>query len=226
MLRTDVFGSGAKKVDYHQLKVMIPANAEKVFSQNIIVNKPLLWAPETPHLYKARVHIVKKNKVVDVSTTDFGIRSLKFTTENGFQLNGKTVKLNGGCIHHDNGCLGAAAFDRAEERRVELLKAAGFNAIRTAHNPPSEAFLNACDKLGLMVIDESFDGWRTAKNKYDYSVNFNDWWKADLSAMILRDRNHPSIIMWSTGNEIIERKEPAAVTTAKQLAARVHEIDS
>lgn len=224
-LRTDVFGSGAKKVGSHQLKVMIPANAEKVFTQNMVVNKPLLWAPETPHLYKARVHIVKENKVVDVSTTDFGIRSLKFTTENGFQLNGKTVKLNGGCIHHDNGCLGAAAFDRAEERRVELLKAAGFNAIRTAHNPPSEAFLNACDKLGLMVIDESFDGWRTAKNKYDYSVSFNDWWKADLSAMILRDRNHPSIIMWSTGNEIIERKEPAAVTTAKQLAARVHEID-
>lgn len=224
-LRTDVFGSGAKKAGHHQLKVMLPANAEKVFTQNITVKKPLLWAPETPHLYKARVHVVKDNKIVDVNTTAFGIRSLRFTTENGFQLNGKTVKLNGGCIHHDNGCLGAAAFDRAEERRVELLKAAGFNAIRTAHNPPSEAFLNACDKLGLMVIDESFDGWRTAKNKYDYALNFNDWWKADLSAMILRDRNHPAIIMWSTGNEIIERKEPAAVTTAKLLATHVRELD-
>ena len=126
----------------------------------------MLWTPETPHLYQAEVQILKDNKVIDETKTTFGIRSIKFTTENGFQLNGKTVKINGGCVHHDNGCLGAAAFDRAEERRVELLKSAGFNAIRTSHNPPSEAFLDACDRLGMMVIDEAFDGWKDKQNSF------------------------------------------------------------
>ena len=129
-------------------------------------------------------------------------------------------------MHHDNGCLGAAAFDRAEERQVELLKAAGFNAVRTSHNPPSEAFLDACDRLGLLVIDEAFDGWREKKTPYDYAMHFDEWWKRDLETMVLRDRNHPSIIMWSTGNEVIERKEPEAVQTAKMLADAVRAIDS
>jgi beta-galactosidase len=135
------------------------------------------------------------------------------------------VKLNGGCVHHDNGCLGAAAFDRAEVRRVELLKSAGFNAIRTSHNPPSEAFLDACDRLGMMVIDEAFDGWKESKTPFDYSVYFNEWWQRDLEAMVLRDRNHPSIIIWSIGNEIIERKKPEAIETAKMLANCLHKND-
>ncbi len=133
--------------------------------------------------------------------------------------------MNGGCVHHDNGCLGAAAFNRAEERRVELLKSAGFNAIRTSHNPPSEAFLDACDRLGMMVIDESFDGWKEQKTPYDYAKVFDAWWQRDLESMVLRDRNHPSIIMWSTGNEIIERKKPEAVETAKMLANCIRTID-
>ena len=136
------------------------------------------------------------------------------------------MKINGGCVHHDNGCLGAAAFNRAEERRVELLKFAGFNAIRTSHNPPSEAFLEACDRLGMMVIDEAFDCWKDSKNKYDYSVYFDNWWQRDLESMVLRDRNHPSIIMWSIGNEIIERKKPEAIETAKMLVNCIHKIDA
>ena len=113
----------------------------------------------------------------EVSTT-FGVRTLAWSAENGLQLNGKTVKLSGGCIHHDNGVLGACAFDRAEERKIQLLKAGGFNAIRTAHNPPSPALLAACDRLGMLVLDEAFDCWANGKNKFDYSVVFKDWWAA------------------------------------------------
>jgi beta-galactosidase len=204
----------------------LPANSEKEITQIIKVSNPLLWSLETPDLYQARIQILKDNQVIDDTQTAFGIRSIKFTVENGFQLNGKTIKINGGCVHHDNGCLGAAAFDRAEERKIELLKAAGFNAVRTSHNPPSEAFLKACDRLGLLVIDEAFDCWRVGKNKYDYSIYFDKWWKRDLETMVLRDRNHPSIFMWSVGNEVAERKTPDAVKTAQMLVGAVKNIDT
>lgn len=165
------------------------------------------------------------NQTLDVTQTRFGIRSIAFSTDKGFQLNGETVIINGGCVHHDNGCLGAKAYDRAEERRVERLKSAGFNAVRTSHNPPSQAFLDACDRLGLLVIDEAFDGWRTQKTPHDYAQVFDDWWQRDIAAMVLRDRNHPCIICWSIGNEIIERTTPEAVETAQKLADRVREFD-
>ena len=225
ILKTRLLGKNAVKAGDNQIKVELPANSEKEINHTITVSKPLLWTPETPHLYQAEVLILKDNQVIDETSTAFGIRSIKFTTENGFQLNGKTVKINGGCVHHDNGCLGAAAFDRAEERRIELLKSAGFNAIRTSHNPPSEAFLDACDRLGMMVIDEAFDGWKMSKTPFDYAVYFNEWWQRDIEAMVLRDRNHPSIIIWSTGNEIIERKKPEAVETAKMLANCIRKND-
>lgn len=224
-LKTQLWGANSKIAGNNQLKVELLANSEKEITQTITVSKPSLWSPENPSLYQAQVQIIKNKDIIDNINTEFGIRSIKFSTENGFQLNGKTIKINGGCVHHDNGCLGAAAFDRAEERRIELLKAAGFNAIRTSHNPPSEAFLDACDRLGMMVIDESFDGWKEKKNKYDYALIFNEWWQRDLESMVLRDRNHPSIIMWSIGNEIIERKKPEAVETAKMLANCVRKID-
>jgi len=224
-LKTQLLEANAKKSGANQLNLELPANSEKEVEQTIQVSKPLVWTTETPHLYQAQVQILKANKVVDNTKTDFGIRSIKFTTENGFQLNGKTIKMNGGCVHHDNGCLGAAAFDRAEERRIELLKSAGFNAIRTSHNPPSEAFLDACDRLGMLVIDESFDGWKEKKNDFDYAMYFDAWWQRDVEAMVQRDRNHPSIIMWSIGNEIIERKKPEAVETAKMLVNCVHKND-
>jgi len=225
ILKCKLLNGNANNVGDAQIDVKLLAKSEKEIDQVITVSNPLLWTPETPHLYQAQIQILQDNKIIDDTKTTFGIRSIKFTTEKGFQLNGKTVKINGGCVHHDNGCLGAAVFDRAEERRVELLKAAGFNAIRTSHNPPSEEFLNACDRLGMMVIDEAFDGWKEQKNKYDYAMYFNDWWQRDLESMILRDRNHPSIICWSTGNEIIERKKPEAVETAKMLANCIHKID-
>ena len=225
VLKTHLLNATGNKSGSSEQKLDVPANSEKEIEQTVRVDKPLLWTPETPHLYRAQVQILKAEKIIDNIQTTFGIRSLKYTTENGFQLNGKTIKLNGGCVHHDNGCLGAAAYNRAEERRVQLLKSAGFNAIRTSHNPPSEAFLEACDRLGMMVIDESFDCWREKKKDYDYAMYFDAWWQRDLEAMVRRDRNHPSIIMWSVGNEVIERKKPEAVAIAKMLVDCVHKND-
>ncbi|BAV05470.1 beta-galactosidase [Filimonas lacunae] len=223
---TQVLGKQQQQSVKTKTLLELPPHAQQTITQEVQVIKPRLWQPETPVLYQARVQVNKGGKAIDAQTIVFGIRSLQFTTQNGFQLNGKTIKLNGGCVHHDNGCLGAAAYDRAEERKAELLKAAGFNAVRTAHNPPSEAFLNACDKLGLLVIDEAFDGWRESKNKYDYSLYFDEWSEQDVQSMVLRDRNHPSIICWSIGNEIIERKKPEAVTTARRLSQAVKAIDT
>ena len=226
VVNTEIWDANSKKVGRRQQQIELAAHSEKEIAQNIEVSKPSLWTPSNPYLYQAKIQIAKGKDILDETTSQFGIRSLKFSPQNGFELNGKSIKLNGGCVHHDNGCLGAAAFDRAEERRVELLKAAGFNSIRTSHNPPSEAFLNACDRLGMMVIDEAFDGWRQEKNKYDYASIFDEWSQRDVSAMVLRDRNHPSVVMWSIGNEIIERKKPEAVETAKMLARTIHRIDS
>ena len=150
---------------------------------------------------------------------------MEVDAEHGLRLNGEVVKLKGGCLHHDNGLLGACAIDRAEERRVELMKAHGFNAIRTSHNPPSSAFLDACDRLGMLVMDEAFDQWERQKNAQDYHLYFADWWQRDLSAMVLRDRNHPSVIMWSIGNEIPERAQPRGVELAKQLTEYIKTLD-
>ena len=225
VLKTQITAANKKKAGSHEISITLPAKSEKLIEQIIMVSKPMLWSPKNPSLYQAQVQIKKEKKIIDETKTTFGIRSLSFTAEKGFQLNGKTVKINGGCVHHDNGCLGAAAFDHAEKRRVELLKSAGFNAVRTSHNPPSEAFLDYCDQLGMMVIDESFDGWRESKNTNDYARFFDAWWQRDTEAMVLRDLNHPSIIMWSIGNEIIERKKPEAVATAKMLAGCIRKID-
>jgi len=205
--------------------VNLPAQSEKEVAQTLLLPKPNLWSPESPALYPIQVQIHQGKALMDEETFNIGVRSLKFTAEKGFELNGKTIKINGGCVHHDNGCLGAAAFDRAEERRVEQLKAGGFNTVRTSHNPPSAAFLDACDRLGLLVIDESFDGWKTAKNSHDYAVILNDWWQRDLESMVLRDRNHPSVMMWSIGNEIYERTEPSALETTKMFAGYIRQMD-
>jgi len=194
--------------------------------QHIALKKPMLWTPESPDLYCAEIQVLQDNRILDKTEHTFGIRSIEFSSEKGFLLNGNPVLLNGGCVHHDNGCLGAAAYNRAEERKVELLKKAGFNAVRTAHNPPSEAFLDACDRMGLLVIDESFDGWRMNKTPFDYANSFDEWSVRDVQDMVLRDRNHPSIFMWSIGNEIIERKTPEAVETAKMLRNAIQLIDS
>ena len=204
----------------------LQANAAFEFSHAINIPSPKLWSTETPALYSAVTEVYENKKLVDIVTTPFGIRTINFDATNGFQLNGKTLKLKGGCIHHDNGPLGAKAYDRAEERKVQLLKASGYNAIRTSHNPPSPAFLDACDRLGMLVIDEAFDTWNERKNRQDYHLYFNDWWQRDIESMVYRDRNHPSIIMWSTGNEIPNRGKDEVAAVAKMLTNYIKTIDT
>jgi beta-galactosidase len=226
IVKNILWDKSSKNAGNGQTQIELPAKGEKEITQTIQVSNPMLWTPETPYLYQAQIQVLQDKKVLDDTKTNFGIRSIKFTAENGFQLNGKTVKINGGCVHHENGCLGSAAFDRAEERKIESLKAGGFNAVRTSHNPASEAFLEACDRLGLLVMDESFDCWKVGKNNNDYSKYFNQWWERDLDAMVLRDRNHPSVFMWSIGNEIPERGDHSAIETAKMLVNAIKKIDT
>jgi len=186
---------------------------------------PQLWSPTTPRLYTATLTVSDGNSVQGTEIVTFGLRTFDFDAEEGAFLNDEPITINGACVHHDNGILGAAAFDAAEWHKALLLKRAGFNAVRTSHNPPSTAFLNACDHIGLMVIDEAFDGWAQAKTPHDYSEVFEDQWPDDLEAMVRRDRNHPSIIAWSIGNEILERKTAEAVETAGDMAALCRRLD-
>jgi beta-galactosidase len=204
---------------------MVEKDGSSEFSEDIIVIRPSLWSPESPALYTAVSEVYVADKLTDRVVTLFGIRTLHFDGMNGFTLNGKSMKLKGGCFHDDNGPLGSKSYDRAEERRVELLKASGFNAIRCSHNPPAPAFLDACDRLGMLVIDETFDMWNDGKNEYDYHLYFQKWWKKDVESMIKRDFNHPSIILWSIGNEIPGMATPEVVKTAQTLADFVRSND-
>ena len=204
---------------------IVTANGQVAVSQTLLLPKPRRWSVETPYLYRATVTIWQGNRKVDSLTVPFGVRTIHFDAQTGFTLNGKRVLLKGGCVHHDNGPLGAAAINRAEERKVELLKANGFNAVRSSHNPPSPAFLDACDRLGLFVIDEGFDMWQRPKKPDDYHRDFDVWWERDLTAMIQRDRNHPSVILWSIGNEINERADSSGLAITTKLVDLVHKLD-
>ena len=214
-------------------KTVDTADADGPFSQpgpqnlgqQLTVPHPRLWSPDTPTLYRLVSTVTVGGKVVDQTQTPFGIRSISFDAVHGFRLNGKALKLRGGCVHHDNGPLGSRTYDRAEERRVQILKAAGFNAIRTSHNPPSPAFLDACDREGMLVLDEAFDCWKYGKNPQDYGIYFPQWWKRDIDSMVQRDRDHPSVILWSIGNEIPEQNSPAGAERAGMLADEVRAQD-
>ena len=224
-LRVQIIGQHGEVAGQGEKTLNLTAAGESTVTQPFEVQAPHLWSSETPRLYRAEVELLVAGKAVDHSAVNFGIRSIEVDIEHGLRINGEAVKLRGGCAHHDNGILGSAAIDRAEERRVEILKANGFSAIRTSHNPPSPAFLDACDRLGMMVIDEAFDCWNLGKNKDDYHLYFNDWWKRDIDSMVLRDRNHPSVIFWSIGNEIDGRHSPQGVAIAKELHDAVKSLD-
>ena len=225
VLRTVIYSGSGNAIGHSDAGAALEPGGSIVASQEIAVEKPALWTPESPNLYRAVTRVMQDGKTVDEVSTPFGIRSIEWSAEKGFLLNGTPVKMAGGCVHHDNGPLGAAAFDRAEERRVQILKEAGFNAVRASHNPPSPAFLDACDRLGMLVMNEAFDCWSRGKNPYDYSVVFKDWWQRDIEAMVLRDRNHPSVVMWSIGNEVPERGEPLGAQEAKMLADYLRGLD-
>ena len=169
------------------------------------VKNPHLWSVEDPYIYKVRTQVLVGGKVVDEVWTTTGFRDFKFDAETGFWLNGKNFKLNGVCEHHDFGCLGAAVNEDAMHRKLSKLKAMGVNSIRSSHNPPAPELLNMCDTMGIIVMDESFDMWRRKKTAGDYARFFEEWHERDLTDLILRDRNHPSILMWSIGNEVLEQ---------------------
>ncbi len=201
------------------------AKRQALHTHVLTVLNPKRWSIKTPARYLVRTTLTQDGKTVDVYDTPFGIRTIAFDPERGFFLNGERVAIQGVCNHHDLGALGAAFNRRAAERQLEILQAMGCNAIRTSHNPPAPELLELCDRMGFVVMDESFDMWRSAKKKNDYHVLFPEWHEADLRAFIRRDRNHPSIIMWSMGNEVREQNEPEGWKVAAHLAAIIHDED-
>ena len=219
---------GIVEVEGQQQEVSLTAGESKAVTFTYYINNPKLWSPDTPYLYTASVTL-KDNQLIQsnsLSKIKFGVRTFSFDAENGFVLNGKPLLINGACVHHDDGVLGAMAFDDAEIRKVRQMKEVGFNLIRTSHNPTTRAFLDACDSIGMLVIDEAFDGWRTQKNPFDYSTVIDSCFRQDIHAMVLRDRNHPSVISWSIGNEVIERKDIRVVYTARLMKQAIHEYDT
>ena len=194
---------------------VLPVSKDSIatYQQSIQVASPILWSVDNPYLYTLKTEVWTDDKLVDTYETKTGIRSFEFSAEKGFILNGKQVKINGVCMHHDLGCLGAAVNRRAIERQLEILKGMGCNGIRCSHNPPAPELLQLCDEMGFIVMDETFDMWRKRKTTYDYSRYFNEWHERDLTDLMLRDRNHPSIFMWSIGNEVLEQWSDANADT-------------
>lgn len=184
-----------------------------------------LWSDETPYLYTCRVTLTDHGQMVDEVSERFGIRKVEWSSK-GLFINGKETLLRGGCYHHDNGILGAATFDKSEERRVRIMKEAGFNALRSSHNPTSRAMLEACDKYGMYLMDETWDMWYSHKNKFDYASNFEKDWREDIRSMVERDFNHPSVILYSIGNEVSEPAQKKGVELAKEMVEYIHSLDS
>ena len=203
---------------YPSLNIHRPTIKNTVFDANgkevgLKVKNPHLWSVEDPYVYKVRTQVLVSGKVVDEVWTTTGFRDFKFDAETGFWLNGKNFKLNGVCEHHDFGCLGAAVNEDAMHRKLSKLKAMGVNSIRSSHNPPAPELLNMCDTMGIIVMDESFDMWRRKKTAGDYARFFDEWHERDLTDLVLRDRNHPSVLMWSIGNEVLEQWSSAEADT-------------
>ena len=194
-------------------------------NQNFVVKNPKLWSPENPYQYQVKTQILVGKNQVDEYITPLGIRTFYFDTAKGFFFNGKAMKILGVCMHHDLGAIGAVVNESAIRRQLKLLKDMGANAIRMSHNPPSPEFLNLCDEMGFLVMDESFDMWRKRKNKFDYHLEFDEWHERDTRDMVLRDRNHPSVFMWSVGNEIREQFDQSGTKIIKELVDIVKKYD-
>jgi len=203
----------------------VPARASASATMTARVRDPKRWSVETPSLYVAVTTVTRRGRVVDRYETVFGIRTIHFDANKGFLLNGERVPIRGVCNHHDLGALGAAVNRRALTRQLEILKEMGANAIRTSHNPPAPELLDLADRMGLLVMDEAFDAWKTSKKPNDYSRLYDEWYEKDLRAMIRRDRNHPSVILWSTGNEVREQTQPEGIAMSRGHTAIAHDED-
>ena len=198
----------------------------EVLSLDLSIAHPRLWSVDHPYCYQVRTRLYSTSQLVDEVQTTTGIRSFYFDPQEGFFLNGAPLKILGVCNHHDLGALGAAVNRRAIERQLEILKAMGCNAIRTAHNPPAQELLDLCDRMGFIVMDEAFDMWRKRKNREDYHLDFDEWSRRDLGDMVKRDRNHPSVFIWSIGNEIREQFDSTGTSIANMLTAVVKSFDT
>ncbi len=222
---TSVVDSIGKSVAHQSSEALAPATGKQSVSQRLEIPNPHRWDMDDPYLYSAVTEIKQGGKLVDRYVTPFGIRTIEFSREKGFLLNGRYRKINGVCNHHDLGALGSAVNRRATERQLQIMQQMGVNAIRTSHNPPSPELLELCDRMGLVVMDESFDMWRIPKVKNGLSKFFNEWYERELRDLIRRDRNHPSVIMWSIGNEIPEQAKADGGILAKRLTDICHEED-
>lgn len=226
-LRTSILDRSGNLVQSQQASAAIAASDEYQFAQQIVVEHPSLWSPSSPYLYTVRSTVEDAGRVVDVYDTPIGIREAVFDANRGFLLNGEHIKLNGVCIHHEAGSVGAAVPERVWERRLNILREMGCNAIRTSHNPYASEFLDLCDRMGFLVMAEAFDEWKVPKPqaRNGYSLYFDEWYERDLKNFIRRDRNHPSIVLWSAGNEIGDQSEPNGAETLRKLLQVFHAED-
>ncbi len=228
-IKTDILDQTGRTVASMESKSIAPGDTSSELEQRQTIENPSLWSVENPYLYKAVTTVECRGKTCDNTEMRFGIRTFSFDSDKGFLLNGKPVKIKGVCNHHDLGCLGAATNTRAIERQLQILKTMGCNGIRTSHNPPAPELLDLCDRMGFIVMDESFDMWKKKKTAYDYSLDWDEWHARDMRDMILRDRNHPCIFIWSIGNEVIEQwdvNDGSGIVIARELAAIVRSLDT
>jgi beta-galactosidase len=227
-LATTILDRDGNTIQTADASQSLAANGEYQFVQQIRVERPNLWSTENPYLYKVRSTLREQGRVVDEYDTPLGIREIEFDADRGFLLNGKQVKLNGVCLHHEAGSVGAAVPERVWERRFELLKAMGCNSIRTSHNPYAPEFLDLCDRMGFLAMNEAFDEWKVAKPQtpdYGYRIYFDEWSERDVTSFVHRDRNHPSVVLWSAGNEVVDQVAPTGAETLRKLLAIFHRED-
>ena len=226
-LTTTILDKDGRAVRSQETAQTVSAGKENEFVQRVTVSKPILWSPAHPYMYTVRSTVQEAGRVVDVYDTPIGIREAVFDANRGFVLNGEHIKLNGVCLHQEAGSVGSAVPERMWERRLDLLREMGCNAIRTSHNPYAEEFLDLCDRLGFLVMNEAFDEWRVAKGqiKNGYHVFFDEWHERDLVNFIRRDRNHPSVVLWSAGNEVPDQQDPKGAETLRHLNHIFHSED-
>ncbi len=225
IVRQTIIDAEGKEVAVADKDIALIAGQEQTVYQEIAVADAKLWDTESPYLYTLRSQIIVNGKEKDAVESSLGIRTIEYDIDKGFLLNGKQVKMKGVNLHHDGGAVGAAVPERVWERRIEILKSGGCNAIRTAHNPPAPEFLDLCDKHGMLVMDEAFDQWAAGKNEFDYHIDFDKWHERDLYAMVARDRNHASVVMWSIGNEIPDQSSAVGPELAREMIAYCHQLD-
>lgn len=224
-VRQTILSPSGHAVASNEQPLAIAAGSTEEVRHRLAVERPERWGIGVPALYTLKTEVLLGNTTAETAATRFGIRTLDFGPEFGFKLNERCVRMNGVCLHHDLGPLGAAVNRRATERQLQIMQSMGVNAIRTSHNPPSPELVELCDEMGLLVIDEAFDCWRTPKTPNGYNKFFDEWHERDLRDMIRRDRNHPSVILWSIGNEILEQGTKDGWKTARELTAICHDED-